>query len=617
MKVKIFAIIVILVMIIGSFGAIGTQTEIDENFDCGCNANGDNNGDPERGLGIIDSEDHDAGVGEIFSGDPPRADFDWRNKNGKNYMTKAKSQGGCGSCWAFATVGVIEAVVNIKNNDPNLDLDLSEQYMVSCCPDSYSAYGCDGAISKPLIGDNYLEWARYFDAIPESKFDYSGTDESCSHKSSDFYKYKVEVTSWKWVDGDTNNIKNALVQKGPLHATMDIYDDFYNDYPNQNHWPNDVYYHKYGDKVGGHAVIIVGYGSNYWICKNSWGTSWGIESGYFKIKFGEVGIQDDVAYITCAKYVDPDEATVSFEVYKIKAIDDLDWSGFPYYDEEDWCWNIEVDGESMTDYWEEHHNTITKVQSYHFKTSKDVISIIFRLREIDDWPSNDDIADIGDTHGSEPYDDDERDWKNYPDCVDFDVILDRNEATLQDALSGDQYKTKSESGWSGYYASGGFDSGSGDENDCQLWFNIKYKQIAPPGDLVLTNPSLTWTYVPPGSTVQGSFKVKNDGASGSELNWEIDDCPSWGTWTFNPSRGSGLKSGESNTVQVTVKAPNEPLQEYSGNVKVVNTDNSADYATLPVYMMTPRNKFFSNQMFMNLLNNFPLLKDILLSTLIK
>jgi C1A family cysteine protease len=32
--------------------------------------------------------------------------------------------------------------------------------------------------------------------------------------------------------------------------------------------------------LGGHCIVIVGYNKLYWICRNSWGTKWGI-NGYF------------------------------------------------------------------------------------------------------------------------------------------------------------------------------------------------------------------------------------------------------------------------------------------------------------------------------------------------
>ena len=76
-----------------------------------------------------------------------------------------------------------------------------------------------------------------------------------------------------------------------METSFTVYSDFMN-------YKSGIYQHKSGTQEGGHAVKILGWGTesglNYWICANSWGTSWG-ESGYFRIAFGECGI-DSAAY---------------------------------------------------------------------------------------------------------------------------------------------------------------------------------------------------------------------------------------------------------------------------------------------------------------------------------
>jgi C1A family cysteine protease len=57
--------------------------------------------------------------------------LDWRDHGG-NFVTSVKNQGGCGSCWAFAAVAVAESALLIEHNTPGVDIDLSEQFLVSC-----------------------------------------------------------------------------------------------------------------------------------------------------------------------------------------------------------------------------------------------------------------------------------------------------------------------------------------------------------------------------------------------------------------------------------------------------------------------------------------------------
>jgi hypothetical protein len=117
--------------------------------------------------------------------------------------------------------------------------------------------------------------------------------------------------------------------------------------------------------------------------------------------------------------------------------------------------------------------------------------------------------------------------------------------------------------------------------------------------------SLSWTSVTPGATVTGSFIVSNIGDPNSELDWKIDSYPSWGTWTFNPSSGDDLKPSDGPvTIQVSVVAPNQQQQTFTGQVKVVNKEDSSDYCTIPVSLATPRNKPYINPLFLQFLERF-------------
>jgi len=101
---------------------------------------------------------------------------------------------------------------------------------------------------------------------------------------------------------------------------------------------------------------------------------------------------------------------------------------------------------------------------------------------------------------------------------------------------------------------------------------------------------LEWTDIEPGGTVEGSFTVENIGEPGSELNWEIESYPDWGTWCFDPEYGIGLMpEDEAVTVVVEVVAPDEPLSEYAGEVKIINSDDPEDYCIIDLALRTSSN----------------------------
>jgi len=97
----------------------------------------------------------------------------------------------------------------------------------------------------------------------------------------------------------------------------------------------------------------------------------------------------------------------------------------------------------------------------------------------------------------------------------------------------------------------------------------------------------TWVDVTPGDTAKGSFTVSNIGEAGSDLAWRITEWPSWGTWTFDPGIGHELTPEDGPLpINVSVIAPTQQYQEYTGNIKIVNMDNANDYHLIPVSLKT-------------------------------
>jgi C1A family cysteine protease len=207
--------------------------------------------------------------------------FDWRENSAYDWMTSVKNQGGCGSCVAFAAIGATEAQFRIDRNNPSWNLDLSEQHLFSC---GGGQCGYGWYISAAL---NRL---RDYGTPDEACYPYTGSDAKCSAGCADWQTRAFKLEGWNWIANDPGSIEAALMN-GPLVAGFTVYTDFFS-------YRGGVYYHVSGTVAGGHAVALVGYDSNeqYWIVKNSWGPSWG-EKGYFRIGFGEAGIENYVAAV--------------------------------------------------------------------------------------------------------------------------------------------------------------------------------------------------------------------------------------------------------------------------------------------------------------------------------
>lgn len=189
---------------------------------------------------------------------------DWE-ANGK--MTPVKNQANCGSCWAFAAVGLVEAQYRITYNSSR---DLAEQELLDC----------DGSNSACLGGNMYraLNYIKDNRIAYESSYPYIASKNVCKTNTS--LKTTIKAVNRTSV----RNSKSFLRQlcKSPETVYFYVADDFFD-------YSTGIYNGAgcKGQTGVNHGVIAVGHNINsatpYVKFKNSWGSWWG-ENGYFKMK---------------------------------------------------------------------------------------------------------------------------------------------------------------------------------------------------------------------------------------------------------------------------------------------------------------------------------------------
>jgi len=224
--------------------------------------------------------------------------FDWRTYD---VVPAVRNQGGCGSCFAFGTVGVMESALKIYGWPLT---DLSEQFLVSCNNDGWN---CDtgGFTAHKYHYDTLGTNQTAIGAVLEADMPYTETNGSCTNA----YNHPYILASWAFVPADeftltpVADIKNAIYNYGPITAGVCAGDEF-SDYESGIFSTDET-----ASACGGgtnHQIILVGWNDNngvdvdgYWILRNSWDSSWG-ESGYMRIKYGTSRVGEGTSYVTIA-----------------------------------------------------------------------------------------------------------------------------------------------------------------------------------------------------------------------------------------------------------------------------------------------------------------------------
>lgn len=185
-----------------------------------------------------------------------------------------RDQARCGSCWAFSASEVVSDRFCIASSE-KVDEILSPQDMVSCDKQDMGCMG--GYLDRSW---NYLQNTGI---VTDACMPYTsggGQTAACPTKCADgspFQKYKVKNVR---MPKSVQEIKTEIFTNGPVETGFLVYADFMS-------YKSGIYVKSSNQLMGGHAVKIVGWGTengtDYWVVANSWGGKWG-EAGHFRFK---------------------------------------------------------------------------------------------------------------------------------------------------------------------------------------------------------------------------------------------------------------------------------------------------------------------------------------------
>ena len=157
---------------------------------------------------------------------------------------------------------------------------MSEQQLVDCSQ-AQGNQGCNGGLM-----DNAFKYEEGVAVCTESSYPYQGVGGTCQASSCTAAIPKGGVTGYKDVQTSSEQALMSAVAQQPVSVAIEADQSVFQLYQ------SGVLNGACGTNLD-HGVLVVGYGEEngqaYWLVKNSWGASWGL-NGYVKIARGSGGV---------------------------------------------------------------------------------------------------------------------------------------------------------------------------------------------------------------------------------------------------------------------------------------------------------------------------------------
>ncbi|CAH1173498.1 unnamed protein product [Phaedon cochleariae] len=187
--------------------------------------------------------------------------IDWREIGA---VTPVANQGECGSCYIYGALGSIESQHFLKSGKL---INLSVQQILDC--DEYNN-GCIGGWPASV----YKQIRENGAVLSEDYQSYQENVGQCQANGTLF-----KGIGYLSVPRNENALKTAVATYGPVSVEIDA--------SYLNKYSGGVYFNaSCNANMANHVLLVVGYGTengqDYWLARNSWGTTFGIE-GYVKM----------------------------------------------------------------------------------------------------------------------------------------------------------------------------------------------------------------------------------------------------------------------------------------------------------------------------------------------